>query len=663
MKTPMENDSLYRRVKRVLLGAPRDLFDPKIFHNVSLIAFFAWVGLGADGISSSSYGPEEAYLALGSYSVLAIFVAVMTVVTIFIISGSYAQIIEAFPSGGGGYIVVSKLLGEKAGVVTGSALVIDYALTITVSVAAGADAISSFLPAAWLPYKFEFIALVLGFLIWINLRGARETVMVLTPIFLAFLLTHIPLILYAVFRHVGDLPVVAARVTGDLSAASRDIGWVGVGALLLRAYSMGAGTYTGMEAVSNSMQTLREPRVHTGKRAMLYLSCTLGFMAGGILLGYVLNGVAPVPGKTLNAVLFGGLVDSLWEGSAAKYLTAFVLLTEAVLLFVAAQTGFLGGPQVLSNMAGDSYMPHRFAHLSERLVTKYGVYFMGGVAFFMLIITGGSVRLLVIIYSINVFLTFSMSQFSMVVHWWKDRKSVEGWKHGLAINGIGFCLTASILFFIVIMKFLEGGWITLLVTSTFVAASFFVRSHYRKAAHHLRRLDDLLLNLPSPTTATAQEPIAQRQAPTAAILVSGYNGLGMHVFFSIIRSFPGTFRNFVFLSVGVIDTSRFKGVAEIENLSEDLRGQLANYVEFVKGHGYFAEAHFRVGTDVIEVLQGMATEVAADFPNVVFFAGQLVFQEENFFNKLLHNQTAFLAQKKLVFSGHPMIVMPIRVLE
>jgi len=115
--------------------------------------------------------------------------------------------------------------------------------------------------------------------------------------------------------------------------------------------------------------------------------------------------------------------------------------------------------------------------------------------------------------------------------------------------------------------------------------------------------------------------------------------------------------------VGVIDTSRFKGAAEIANLSEDLRGQLANYVEFVKGHGSYGEARHRVGTDVIEVLQGMATETAADFPNVVFFSGQLVFQEENFFNKLLHNQTAFLAQKKLVFSGHPMIVMPIRVLE
>ena len=659
----MPPGSRYQRAKRFLLGAPRDLFDPKIFHNVSLIAFFAWVGLGADGISSSSYGPEEAYLALGGNSVLAIFVAVMTVATIFIISGSYAQIIEAFPSGGGGYIVASKLLGEKAGVVTGSALVIDYALTITVSIAAGADAISSFLPYTWLPYKFEFIALVLGFLVWINLRGARESVMVLTPIFLAFILTHVPLVLYAVLRHLPDLPAVGARVSADLGSASREIGWLGVGALLVRAYSMGAGTYTGMEAVSNSMQTLREPRVQTGKRAMLYLSCTLGFMAGGILLGYVLNDVFPVPGKTLNAVLFGGLINNLWNPGTAKYLTAIVLFTEAVLLFVAAQTGFLGGPQVLSNMANDSYMPHRFAHLSERLVTKYGVYFMGGLAFFMLFITGGSVRLLVIIYSINVFLTFSMSQFAMVVHWWKDRKSVEGWKHGLAVNGIGFCLTASILCVIVIMKFLEGGWITLLVTSTFVAASFFVRRHYRKAAYHLRRLDDLLLNLPPPTTPTAQEPMVRRQAPTAVIMVSGYNGLGMHVFFSIIRSFPGTFRNFVFLSVGVIDTSRFKGVAEIENLSEDLRGQLVNYVEFVKGHGYYAEARHRVGTDVIEVLDGMATDVAADFPNVVFFAGQIVFQEENFFNRLLHNQTAFLAQKKLVFSGHPMIVIPVRVLE
>src|SRR3990172_9478580 len=227
MTTPMGNGSLYRRVKRFLLGAPRDLFDPKIFHNVSLIAFFAWVGLGADGIPSSSYGPEEAYLALGGHTVLAIFVAIATVFTIFIISGSYAQIIEAFPSGGGGYIVASKLLGERAGVVSGSALVIDYVLTITISVAAGADAIFSFLPPPWLAHKFMFIVSILFFLIWINLRGVKESVLVLTPIFMAFLLTHIPLVLYAVLRHAGDLPAVATHVSTDLSAATRELGWLG----------------------------------------------------------------------------------------------------------------------------------------------------------------------------------------------------------------------------------------------------------------------------------------------------------------------------------------------------------------------------------------------------------------------------------------------------
>jgi hypothetical protein len=659
----MPQGSLYQRAKRVLLGAPRDIFDPKIFHNVSLIAFFAWVGLGADGISSSAYGPEEAFLALGSHSVLALFVAVMTVGTILIISGSYAQIIEAFPSGGGGYIVASKLLGEKAGVVSGSALVIDYVLTITISVAAGADAIFSFLPIQLLPHKIWFTSFVILLLIWLNLRGVKESVVVLTPIFLAFLVTHIPLILYAVLRHLPELPSIGARVSSDLGVASTEMGWLGVGALLLRAYSMGAGTYTGIEAVSNSMQTLREPRVHTGKKAMAYMAVSLSFLAGGIILGYVLNGVVPAQGKTLNAVLFGDLLHNLWTAETAQYLAAIVLFTEAVLLFVAAQTGFLGGPQVLSNMANDSYMPHRFAHLSERLVTKYGVYFMGGMAFLMLFITGGSVRYLVIMYSINVFLTFTLSQFGMVLHWWKDRGSEKKWRFGLAINGVGCVLTLSILCGTVYMKFPEGGWITLLITGTFIAMSFLVRRHYRHASGHLRRLDDLLLNLPPPTTPTAQEPMIRRQAPTAVIMVSGYNGLGMHVFFSIIRSFPGTFRNFIFISAGVVDTSRFKGVAEIENLSEDLRAQLENYVEFVKGHGYYAEARYQVGTDVIEIIEHLSEKVVADFPNVVFFAGQLVFEEDNFVTKLLHNQTAFLAQKKLVFSGHPMIVMPIRVLD
>ena len=219
-----EEKSLYDRAKRFLLGAPRDIFDPRVFQHISLIAFFAWVGLGADGISSSAYGPEEAFLALGQHTVLAIFVALATMVTVFIISASYSHIIEVFPSGGGGYNVASKLLGERVGVVSGSALVIDYVLTVTISVAAGADAIFSFLPLVIQPYKFYFTSFVILLLIWLNLRGVRESVVALTPIFLAFMLAHIPLVLYAVGWHFQDLPELYSRVSADLSAASSELG-------------------------------------------------------------------------------------------------------------------------------------------------------------------------------------------------------------------------------------------------------------------------------------------------------------------------------------------------------------------------------------------------------------------------------------------------------
>ena len=658
----MENDSLYRRLKRVLFGAPRDLFDPKIFHNLSLVAFFAWVGLGADGITSSCYGPEEAYLALGSHAVLAIFVAVMSVATIFIISGSYAQIIEAFPSGGGGYIVASKLLGEKAGVVSGAALVIDYILTITMSIAAGADALFSIFPPQYLHLKIGFVTAVILILIWMNLRGIKESVAVFTPIFMVFMLTHIPLLLYAMLRHVPEMPAVAAEVSRDFHASVGQMGWVGLGALLMRSFSMGGGTFTGIEAISNSMQTLREPRVHTGKKAMLYMALSLSFLAGGILLSYLLYKVGHVPGKTLNAVLFGKVVGDLWQGDAGKVLLAVVLGSETALLFVAAQTGIIDGPQVLSNMALDYYAPRRFAHLSERLVRKYGVAFMGGMALLMLYISGGSIKYLVIMYSINVFLTFTLSQFGMILHWWKDRTTEKRWKFGLLMNGVGFLLTASVLCLTIWFKFPEGGWVTLLITGVFVAVSLGIRRHYRGTQESMRRLDDLLLALPQVTVPAAQEPMVRRQASTAVIMVSGYNGLGMHVFFSIVKQFPGMFRNFVFISAGVVDTSVFKGAAEVENLALDLKEQLANYVEFVKGHGYYAEARTLVGTDAIASVTHLAEEVVKDFPNICVFAGKLVFKEENLLSRLLHNQTAFMAQKRLVFAGLPMIVLPIRVL-
>src|SRR6266496_1031608 len=149
----MNDEKLSSSIKDILLGKPKDPLDPKVFHQISLVAFLAWVGLGADGLSSSAYGPEEAYLALGQYYYLALPLALLMAVTVFVISASYSQIIELFPTGGGGYLVATKLLGRYPGLVAGCALLVDYVLTIAISIASGADAIFSFLPLAYHPYK------------------------------------------------------------------------------------------------------------------------------------------------------------------------------------------------------------------------------------------------------------------------------------------------------------------------------------------------------------------------------------------------------------------------------------------------------------------------------------------------------------------------------
>src|SRR5690348_2169683 len=187
---------MIQRLRQLVMGAPRNLLDPRIHEQLALVAFFAWVGLGSDGLSSSSYGPEEAFLTLGLHTHLALYLTVAMVLTVFLISASYSQIIELFPSGGGGYLVATKLLGTTPGVVSGGALVVDYVLTIAISVASGVDAIFSFLPSGLHPFRLWVDLLIVGGLTALNLRGVKESVKVLMPIFVSFVVTHFVLILY-----------------------------------------------------------------------------------------------------------------------------------------------------------------------------------------------------------------------------------------------------------------------------------------------------------------------------------------------------------------------------------------------------------------------------------------------------------------------------------
>jgi amino acid transporter len=660
-----DEPTLPDRLKTLLIGKPRDLKDQSIFTHVSLVAFLAWVGLGADGLSSSCYGPPEAFANLGEHRYLAIFLAAAIAATVFIISACYSHIIEEFPSGGGGYLVASKLLGRRVGVISGCALLVDYVLTITVSIAAAGEALFGLLGTEWATSEWklyaEFAAIVV--LIVLNLRGVKESVQLLMPIFLLFLLTHIILIVGSVVMHLPAAGTVSREIAREVSTgiSNPNLGLLGMLMLLMHAYSLGAGTYTGLEAVSNSMPVMREPRVATARRTMRYMAFSLSFMAGGLIVAYLLLDIHPVEGKTLNQVLaekFIGqtLVGATWLG------TAFVLvalLSEGALLFVGAQAGFIDGPRVLANMAHDSWMPRWFSNLSERLATHNGILLMGILALSALMYTRGNVYALVIMYSINVFLTFSLSMIGMCRHWYALRGQNPLWRRRLALFVVGAILCVSILVANVYLKRKEGGWHTVLATCTLIGISFLIHRYYMRVGASLRQLNETLIQLPTSGAMNMDDPAPSQ--PAAVILVGDYGGLGIHTMLNAIRFAPGHFKSFVFISVGVIDSGNFKGSGAVEQLREHCEKSLAKYVDLGRRLGMPSTSLLTIGTDAVDELERACLETVHQFPKATFFAGQLVFQKDTWLHRLLHNQTAFSLQRRLQWAGVPMVILPTRV--
>jgi amino acid transporter len=662
-----------QKLKVLILGNALNPADRASFHSITLIAFFAWVGLGADGLSSSSYGPENAFLSLMEHPHLGLFVALGTILTIFVISASYTQIIEMFPTGGGGYLVASKLLNPTAGMVCGCALLIDYVLTLTISIAAGADAIFSFLPAEWYHYKLEATILGIAFLTVLNLRGAKESIMVLVPIFVVFLVTHVFIILYAVLQHATEIPMLVQATANDTHQSVSELGFMGVFLLIMRSYSLGGSTYTGIEAVSNGLPLLREPKVQTGKRTMLYISVSLAFMVFGLMTAYLLFNVEPQSGKTLNAVLFERATHA-WGPEAGGWFVKVALFSEAAILFAAAQAGFMGGPRVLANMALDHWYPTKFTLLSDRLVSQNGLLLMGAAALVMVVISGGSVEYLSVLYVITVFMTFVLSQLGMVRHWASTRRKEDRWIRKILINGLGLALCLFILGAVTFLKFAEGGWLALLMVGALVGIALFVKHHYSNTAKMLKRMDNLVQAAQTSQTGSitkfarntalieeVPEPKFDPKARTAVLLVNGFNGLGLHTLFSIIRLFGGIYKNFVFVEIGLIDAGSFKGSDEVDNLQEHVKRELDSYVEFIKRHGYYGEGISALSHDVVDGSATLAPKIVARFPQAVFFMGQLVFPEESFSSRLFHNNVVFAVQRRLYHLGIPFIIMPVRV--
>ncbi|MEK7873814.1 MAG: amino acid transporter, partial [Chloroflexota bacterium] len=284
-------------------------------------------------------------------------------------------------------------------------------------------------------------------------------------------------------------------------------------------------------------------------------------------------------------------------------------MSEGALLVVAAQAGFIDGPRVLANMAVDSWMPHRFSALSDRLTTQNGIVLMGAASLAALLYTLGDVRHIVVMYSINVFLTFSLSLGGMAIYHLRARDKKERWIRRTALFVTGFVLCGTILAFTVMEKFLEGGWITLLVTGSVVLLCFLIRGHYRAVSAKIAELpegeEEGLPAAPSPAEGL------DLGKPTAAILVAGYGKLGIRTVKGIFDHFPGHFAGVVFLTVGVVDSGAFKGGENaLASLREHAEETAKKYVALANRLGLPADYRFGLGTDVAEEAEKLCLGVA-----------------------------------------------------
>lgn len=662
-----EEISFKLRLKNALIGKARAIQGTDVFHKLTLVAFFAWVGLGADGISSSCYGPEEAFRNLQGHTNLAIFVALGSVFTIFIISSSYSQIIKLFPHGGGGYLVGTKLLSPAVGMISGSALIIDYVLTITISVSSGADAIFSFFPVEWQAYKMVFALTGVSLLILLNLRGVKESVISLTPVFIVFIVTHLFAILYGIFIHSSDFVKIAGDAGSDIHSTVNELGIFATLFIILRAYSMGAGTFTGIEAVSNGMPILREPKVTTARKTMLLMAVSLSFMVLGLMICYMLFDVQLNTHKTLNAVLLDNLTSG-WTNFGAQSFVLITLVSEAALLFVAAQAGFIDGPRIMSNMAIDHWFPKRFSTLSDRLVSMNGIFLMGFASIVLMILTKGSVALLVVMYSINVFITFSISQAGMVKHWWTTRGKQDHWKRKILINGIGLSLTSFILVSVTILKFREGGWITLIITGILILMAVFVKRHYFMTALKLQKLRlnafteiENLIGQRACKISNSHKIKFNKSGNSAIILVSGFGGTGLYTFLKILENFKGVYSNIIFIRIGVINSRIYRGSDELDHFISQVKEDGNKYVAVANQFGLYGKSIWTIGTDPVDEVYRIVKRIRPRLSGTAFFGGQLIFSKTFYLSKLLHNHTIFSIQKRFFKFGIPIIIFPIKV--
>jgi K+ transporter len=262
-------------------------------------------------------------------------------------------------------------------------------------------------------------------------------------------------------------------------------------------------------------------------------------------------------------------------------------------------------------------------------------------------------------YSINVFMTFSLSELGMSRFYIRRRKEDSKWMQHLSVHLTGLTLCGTILVITTMEKFTEGGWITLLITSVVIGVCYLIRKHYQEVRSGVAELDKTLLNFPVSGPPNNAQP--NKKDVTAIQLVSGYSGFGVHTLLSILTTFPKIYKNIVFVSVARIDSGSFKGAEEVAALEQSVMRGLEKYVQLARKLGFAADYRMEVGTDVVESAMKLCKTISAEYPRSTVFTGQITFRLEKFYHRMLHNETAFAIQRRLQWDGITTVILPIRM--
>lgn len=467
----MEAEILGVRVWRLLIGRSLRVSEA---HKEEINPVEGLPALSLDALTSVAYGPQAIVLVLAGAGAGALKwmlpITGVIIVLLAILVMSYRQVIDGYPGGGGAYAVSKANLGKRASHLAGASLIVDYTLTVAVSIAAGVASLTSAFPgltSLTLPLCLGFLALIT----LLNLRGLGETAR-------AFFL---PTALFIV----GLLAVIAVGLVHPLAPhlhqpgrsllPTRTTEAVGV-LLLLKAFSSGCSALTGVEAIANGVPLFKPPRPVRAKQTELLLGVLLGLMLAGLAVLVQQYHVGPRSGQTVLSQVMSYSVGRGW----AYYV---VSMSVTVVLALAANTSFGGLPVLASFLAGDNLVPHLFSLRGERLVYSNGVWVLAVLSGVLLVAVNGDTDSLIPLFAIGVFTGFTLAQSGMVLYWRRERPA--GWRRRVAVNGLGAVMTAAATVVFVITKFTSGAWVVVVAVPTFIACFHWVESYYSRLAKRI----------------------------------------------------------------------------------------------------------------------------------------------------------------------------------